>query len=45
VTRESAATLGIREFIMKPVLTSRLAKAIRRVLDANDGSQTKTAER
>ena len=38
ITPEKAADLGIREFLMKPLNMSELAKAIRRVLD--NGKQT-----
>jgi two-component SAPR family response regulator len=33
ISEEKAKAMGIRDYIMKPVITSDLAKAIRRVLD------------
>ena len=33
ITEEAAKEIGIREFVMKPLVTSGLAKTIRRVLD------------
>jgi CheY-like chemotaxis protein len=33
VTRESARTLGIREYVMKPVIKSEMARTVRRALD------------
>ncbi|MBW1740158.1 MAG: response regulator [Deltaproteobacteria bacterium] len=35
ITPERAKAMGIREFIMKPIVTSDIAKSIRRVLDMN----------
>ena len=32
ITKEKAKDIGIREFIMKPVLRSEIAAAVRRVL-------------
>ena len=34
ITEESARQIGIREFVMKPLVTHQLANIIRRVLDA-----------
>ena len=44
-TRETVAALGIREFIMKPVMMSQLTKAIRRVLDADGAPQNRKEAR
>jgi PAS domain S-box-containing protein len=37
ITEESAKEKGIRELVMKPLVTGQLAKTIRRVLDGSDG--------
>ncbi len=36
VTEEKAKSIGIREFAMKPVLRSKIAKIIRQILDKNE---------
>jgi FixJ family two-component response regulator len=33
ITEKAAKQMGIREFVMKPLVTSEIAKTIRRVLD------------
>ena len=36
ITEESAKTIGIRQYVMKPVVRGELARAIRRVLDQEE---------
>jgi DNA-binding NtrC family response regulator len=35
ITEEKAKAIGIREFLMKPFVTSQVAHAVRKVLDRN----------
>ena len=36
ITEDKAKAMGIREFVMKPIVMSKMAMTIRRVLDEND---------
>ncbi|MCP4350761.1 MAG: response regulator [Desulfobacterales bacterium] len=36
ITEEKAKSIGIREFVMKPVLRSKIAKIIRQILESNE---------
>lgn len=39
INEEKVRAMGIREFVMKPIIMSEMARIIRRVLDENEGDQ------